>query len=98
MLPVVFNTDDAEVLAVTAVADDFAMALTATKLYRFVCDVPCYIAQGDTPTAVAAAGTGSAFVPASTECLIAGRSGAVLSVVRSGGADGLATLVPCVVA
>lgn len=96
MLPVIFKTSDAEVLAVTDTAAPFVMALAATKLYRFVCDVPCYIAQGAEPVAEAA--TGNAYVPAGSEVLIDGRFGAALSVIRSGSTSGLATLVPCVVA
>lgn len=81
-------TASAEYLAVSTTADEFVTEMEADQYFVFTCSVPCYIAQGETPTASAA--DGSTYVGAGESVLIDGTIGPYLSVL--GTTAGVATL------
>jgi hypothetical protein len=80
-------------LDVTAVSAQFATldGMAAGQRFRFISTTNCWIAQGENPTASAAAG--SMFVAAGEVVNIKGDHGAKLAVIRNS-ADGAATLTP----
>ncbi len=72
-------------------AQALATALETGKEYVFTSTTNCWIAQGATPTASAAAG--SMFVPAGIPVILNGGRGVGVSVIRNT-ADGSCTLTP----
>lgn len=89
-----FQVDTANALysTVTNVAQPIATDLETGRLYQFVSTITCWIAQGATPTASAAAG--SKFCAAGESVIINGGHGVGLSVIREGGSNGAASLTP----
>lgn len=88
VVPVASRSD---VTAVGAVAATSGLTMDAGFFYLFVSNTDCFIAQGATPTATAA--DASMFVPSRTPIILAGSSGAALSIIRDT-ADGKASLTP----
>ncbi len=86
--------DDSIAIDVAVASAVFALVLDGGKLYQFASTVACWIAQGATPTASAAAG--SMYVPAGVVVQVHGGFGVGLAVIRSVG-DGKATLTPITV-
>lgn len=66
--------------------------IETNKTYQFISTVTCWIAQGDNPTAAAAAG--SKFCAAGESVLLDGGHGTVVAVIREGGSNGAASLTP----
>ena len=54
--------------------------MAADTLYTFVSSTACWIAQGDTPTA--SAGAGSMYVPANVTVVLNGSDGAECAVIQ----------------
>lgn len=85
-------TTEAEALAVTGTAAEFALAMVRGRTYAYVCTVDSWVAQGASPQ-TATAGSGSAFVPAGLTVYLDGGRGAALSAIRNVG-SGTASLYP----
>lgn len=83
------DTTTALVLNVTSSADEFGADMQPGNFYQYVATVATWIAQGETPTA--SAGAGSMYVPANFVVTLTGICGPDLSVVRDS-VDGKASL------
>lgn len=87
-----YLTDDTSALTVTDTADEFDTTITLGTAYLYCADVPTWIRLSPEGTA-AAAEAGSTLVPALCQLAFRGDgTNAVMSVVRAGDTNGLASL------
>ena len=91
VVPVAVRSD---VTAVGAVAATSGLTMDAGFFYLFVSNTDCFIKQGTAPLDATAADA-SMFVPSRTPIILAGSSGAALSIIRDT-ADGKASLTPVI--
>lgn len=83
------------VTAVTATAASFGAAMTSGQFWALTSTTNCWVAQADTPVAVANT-AGSTLLAAGRTIYLDGRNGVDASVVRDT-ADGHASLTPVMV-